>query len=292
MNEARSVHIDNRKGYAVPVTWVAGGGPVFLVMGALGVAAPFYDKLVAELAARGWSVALMEQRGLGSSALRPSRRHNWGFRDVVEDDVPAVLDWIAKEAPRQPVYLFGHSLGGHYAAMCAGLYPQRFEGIVMCACGSPWITAYQEADRRRVQRLTRLIPLCHLLFGYYPGDRLGFGGREARGVMSDWRHLALTNRYRVGADDRRVDQALADYTGPALMLRMENDPFASAIAVDSVLRRFQRHRPEEQVLSAGELNDKADHFRWARRPAAVVARLARWLEADQTGPAGVVARQI
>lgn len=132
MNEARLAHIDNGKGYAVPVTWVAGGGPVFLVMGALGVAAPFYDKLVAELAARGWSVALMEQRGLGSSALRPSRRHNWGFRDVVEDDVPAVLDWIAKEAPRQPVYLFGHSLGGHYAAMCAGLYPQRFEGIVMC----------------------------------------------------------------------------------------------------------------------------------------------------------------
>lgn len=25
-----------------------------------------------------------------------------------------------------------------------------------------------------------------LLFGYFPGERIGFGGDEARGIMNDW----------------------------------------------------------------------------------------------------------
>ncbi|GAB3686249.1 alpha/beta hydrolase family protein [Salinisphaera aquimarina] len=275
--ELQRVHTPS--GYDVPVScWHADSqAPLLLFMGALGVGCAFYAKLGAALSASGVHVALLEQRGYGDSALRPSRNSDWGFADIVGNDLAAVLTWATAHFDASSQYLMGHSLGGHYAAIGAGLYPNQVDGLIVVATGSPWFEAYEDAVRRKIHWLTWLIPPCNALFGYYPGDRLGFGGREARTVMSDWRALARTNRYRAAGLSQDLEDLIDRYTGPVLAIRLADDALAPEAAVDALTDKFSSAAIEIDVVDRDTLGDRADHFRWARTPGAVVDRIGRWL---------------
>lgn len=278
---AETWQLNTVSAYSVPVGWYAAAGDSaranIVLMAALGVAAGFYRKFAADLAGRGFNVALMEQRGHGDSTLRPSRRRNWGFAEVLNEDLPATLERVRERAPRLPLLLMGHSLGGHYAAIYAGLHAAQVDGVVMIATGSPWWRAFRGRTRRLVHQLTYLIPLAGLLFGYYPGERIGFGGREARTVMLDWRDLARTNRYRVRGLRQNPEAGIAEYAGPVLAVRFADDPFAPQAAVEAVTGKFASADLTERVLDAGQLGDKADHFRWARQASVVGQVVDGWL---------------
>ncbi|MBF5057194.1 alpha/beta hydrolase [Alcanivorax sp. 521-1] len=264
--------------YRVPLTWypATAGAPVVVLMAALGVPARFYQRLAGALAERGFNVALMEQRGHGDSALRPSRRRDWGFAETLTRDLPALLDWLRDHHPEAPIVLMGHSLGGHYAAITAGRFPERVDGVVLVATGSPWVDAFAEPVRKRIRWLTRLIPVCNLVLGYYPGDRIGFGGREARTLMADWRDLALTNRYRARGLSQDLDAAIGGFPGPVLAVRLADDAFAPEAAVRAVTDKFRHATLTGVVLDAEALGDRADHFRWARQATTVADRVAAW----------------
>ncbi|MDT0202466.1 alpha/beta fold hydrolase [Nocardioides sp. AE5] len=264
----------------IPIHWTEagqGGEPLFAVLGALGTPAAFYGRLASALAERGWSSAVVEQRGLGESAVRPSREADWDFTDVVGTDLPAALAWVRERAGGRPVHLLGHSLGGHYAQMVAGLRPEMFDGLVLPACGSPWTEAYDGPTRAQISQLVEVIPALSEQHGYYPGSQVGFGGDEASGVMADWRHLALTNRYRFAGDDAALVPAIAAYDGPVLAIRMADDAFAPEAAVRACTDRFSATTPEVRVLTAEQIGAAADHFGWAKQPGAVVEAIATWL---------------
>lgn len=272
--------LETPSAYSVPVTWQPAAGEAaatIVLMAALGVAAGFYDELAAALAGQGFNVARMEQRGHGDSTVRPSRRCDWGFADIIDEDLPATMDRARRQAPNLPLYLMGHSLGGHYAAITAGLHPQRIDGVIMVATGSPWWKAFQGRTRKLVRRLIRLIPSVNVLFGYYPGERIGFGGREARTIMTDWRDLARTNQYSARDLSHNLDTGIAAYAGPVLAVRFADDPFAPEAAVKAITGKFQRARVTETVLTADQLGDKADHFRWARQATVVAGRIGNWI---------------
>lgn len=274
-----SWRISSSDDYQVPVSWYPAeqASASIVLMAALGVGARFYQPLAVALQQAGMNVALVEQRGHGDSSLRPSRKTDFGFREALQEDIPAVLDRLQQQAPGLPCYLMGHSLGGHYAAITAGRFPERVAGVIITACGSPWTEAFSGKTRRQLKLLCRLIPLCNRLLGYYPGDRLGFGGREARTLMADWLALAKTNVYQARGMDEDFDAAIGRYAGPLLSIRLADDPFAPEAAMAAVSDKFLRATVKKVVISAAELGDKADHFRWARTPAAVAARVTGWL---------------
>ena len=108
---------------------------------ALGVAARHYLPLAQALAAKGVAVYLHEWRGNGSSSLRPSRTQDWGYREVLEQDLPtsqAVLVAADDEAGALPWIIGGHSLGGQLACVHAGRNPQHFNRLWLAASGSPF----------------------------------------------------------------------------------------------------------------------------------------------------------
>ena len=266
-------------GYAVPVRWFAAGdqGPVLLMMPALGVAARFYDPLALALQAAGTPVLVMEQRGHGDSALRPSRRVDFGYREALEEDIPALLDWLDARHPGRPVVLMGHSLGAHYASMTAGLRPARVAGVVICAAGTAWHGAFSGRIRNQLRVLVLLIPLLTRALGYYPGDRVGFGGREASRLMRDWLQLARHNRYASMSMSEDLEAGIRAYAGPVLAVRMQDDEFAPEAALEAVLARYTSADLTRRVLDAAAIGDRADHFRWARSPAAVSTEITTWL---------------
>jgi len=285
MKAAEQISLPGGAGYTLPVNWYpaeSARGSVIL-MAALGMGARFYQPLAQALQAAGLNVALVEQRGHGDSPWRPSRDCDWGFREPLVNEIPVALDWVKSRSSGVPVYLMGHSLGGHYAAMAAGVYGAQIDGIILAACGSPWLGGFAGATRRKLKFLCAMIPPASALLGYYPGDRLGFGGREARTLMQDWLALAKTNRYQANGFSEDLDCGIAQYTGPVLSLRMADDAFAPPMSVDAVTEKFITATVSSVLLDAQTLGDRADHFRWVRSPAATVQQIVRWHEKQQSG---------
>jgi predicted alpha/beta hydrolase len=247
-----------------------------IVMAALGVSAKFYRPLAEALATAGLSALLLEQRGHGESPVRPGRRADWGFRESLESEIPAAIAWMREQDGSRPLYLLGHSLGGHYASMTIGISPERVDGVVLVGCASPWVGGFQGAGLAQLKLLHVLIPTTTRALGYFPGDRIGFGGREPRALMRDWVAFSKTNRYAAAGIELDLDAAIARYEGPVLSIRMTDDSFAPEPAVEAVLRKYENATITRRTLGPKDLGDEADHFRWARTPGHVVREILAW----------------
>lgn len=266
-------------GYTVPLECYRAAGAVtaILLLPALGLAARFYRPMGQALAARGIHAVLFEQRGHGASAVRAGRAHDYGFREWLTEDIPAALDWMRNQFPDAEVVPMGHSLGGHLAACYVGLNPSAAGRLILTACGTPWAAAFQGGRRRQVQALYWLIPLLGAVLGYFPGDRLGFGGREARRLMRDWRKMVPDNRYHADGIAADLDAAVAGYAGAVLCVRGDADSMAPEPATEAVLDKLARATIRREVLRSDPPDFRADHFRWAREPDPAADLIARWL---------------
>lgn len=271
------VHADD--GTAVPLYWHPSPTPRWqlLLLPALGIQARLYRGLAQSLANRSVSVAIMEQRGHGESPLRAGYRCRYGLDDILDRDMPAALGWLAEQAPGCPLALGGHSLGGHLSTLYAGQHPDAVQAILHLACGFPYIDSFPPAQQRQLRLLSRLIPLFALAPGYYPGERLGFGGRESIVLMRQWRDWALTGRFdfrgRTG-----MAEAVADYRGPVHSIQFAEDAFAPDAAVLHALSPFRNARISRVAISREVLGEQLGHTRWARVPEPVAAGISAWLE--------------
>ena len=199
------------------------------------------------------------------------------IREVLDEDIPALLAWLDQHQPGQPVVLMGHSLGGHYASMTAGRSPERIAGVILSACGTACFEAFEGKVRHQLRVLIMMIPLLTRAFGYYPGEKVGFGGREARRLMHDWLQLARHNRYAADGLDEDLEAGIRRFNKPLLLLRMADDDFAPKAAMDAIRARYSSAEVSERVLDATALGDRADHLRWVRTPQAVAREVRDWL---------------
>lgn len=266
-------------GIDVPLYWFAAKQPLanLLFMPALGMQARYYLPFAEAMAAAGFNTLLMEQRGHGHSPLRASRHVDFGIAEWLEYDIPTALAWLHQQAPGQPNILGGHSLGGHIAASYAGINPNNADALMLVACATPHARNFAPKTALQIRLMTSLIiPASARLLGYYPGDWIGFGGREARTLMHDWRDLALSNRYGARGLDVDIDAGVRAWSKPVLQVRFADDPFGPAAATDTVTERMTQAPVTKVVLDAATLGTRADHFRWARQPAAVAAAARTW----------------
>jgi predicted alpha/beta hydrolase len=270
-------------GYEVPLEVCESSTPKarLLLLPALGIQARLYRKLGALLADSGISVVALEQRGHGRSALRPARGCDFGFREWLQADIPAALDWLHAREPRAPVFLAGHSLGGHLALMARALYPQRVNGVVLLTTATPYHGCYHGVTRLQVWFLIAVVPLLTAALGYYPGHRLGFGGREARRLMADWLVMARENRYSAcGLESEEIEGRVQSSGGPVLSIHCDRDDLGPLSAIDGVTRRLKGAAVDRFEISSDALGTRADHLSWTRQPAIAAGAIERWISAQ------------
>ncbi len=86
------------------------------------------DKLSREMALRyGYRVYSMDMRGRSRYTLPPDgKRTSWTMDDYIQDDFPAVLQWIKSQHPDEDVVVMGHSMGG----MIPRFYTAAYDRII------------------------------------------------------------------------------------------------------------------------------------------------------------------
>ena len=118
--------------------------PVCLCLPAMGASASYYRPFAQALArALAGTVVLADLRGQGESEVRASRGARFGYREIVEQDVPALLDTLAARFRYGPLFVIGHSLGGQLATLSALHRQDRLAGLVLVAAGTARIVLFR-----------------------------------------------------------------------------------------------------------------------------------------------------
>src|SRR4051794_14554416 len=107
-------NLDVPNGGRVGVQWYGsskGAKSAIALLPALGVSVRYYRELARVLAGNGHVVAAISLRE-ASPSFRELRQHDYGYKDVLDTDLAAVIPAIQKRVGSTPLYLVGHSLGG------------------------------------------------------------------------------------------------------------------------------------------------------------------------------------
>ena len=240
---------------------------------ALGVAAKHYLPLADALAGRGVAVFLHEWRGNGSSNLRASRAHDWGYRELLLQDLPVSEAAISAELPALARILGGHSLGGQIACCRLALAPQSAQALWLVASGAPYWRAFPAPRRWLMPLLYRFSPWLAKANGALPGHRIGFGGNEARGLIRDWARSGLSGRYQPDGIRDDLEAAMATQAIDVRAAVLEDDWMAPESSLRFLLSKFPAAQLQLTTLDADTLGTTPDHFAWMRTPDAVAAFL-------------------
>ena len=267
----RVVAVDGAAADLLEVEAESASSDVLLWLPAMGVAARHYLPFAQALAAAGVGVALHEWRGIGSSDRRAGWRCDWGYRELLSD-LEASTEAVARAHPDARLWIGGHSLGGQIAALACARAPARHAGLVLVASGAPYWRMFRH--RWGVLAAYVLAPALGAMFGHVPGRQIGFGGREARGVIGDWARSGRSGRYRVRGLDFDFERALGASSVPVFAHRLADDWLGPVASLDWLLDKMPRAPRKVVVHGAVDLGTAADHFSWMKQPDAIARKIS------------------
>ncbi|TWG91104.1 putative alpha/beta hydrolase [Luteimonas sp. J16] len=244
---------------------------------ALGIAARHYLPFADALVRRGVAVFLHEWRGHGSSSLRAGRRSDWGYRELLVQDIPASQAEMDRLLPPgTPCALGGHSLGGQLACCRLALAPGTAAALWLVASGAPYWRAFPMPHRAWLPFAYRFLPWLARVCGYLPGRRIGFGGNEAAGVIADWARTAISGRYAARGLARDLDAGMAGLVQPVRALSFARDWLGPSGSLAFLLGKMPSATAAVACFDDHALGTRADHYAWMKAPEAV----ADWLLAQ------------
>lgn len=249
-----------------------------LFHGGLGIEGGYYEPFAQALAQAGHAVALLEPRGLGSSSVRPSRRLDFGYRELIEHDLPAAVTTVRDQVNGGPLLIGGHSLGAQLCTLAQPVLPTQVAGLVFVAAGTVWHRNWSGSFGRRIRVAGHIFPWLARALGWFPGRAVGFGGREAKTLMLDWSHNARTGRYVLRGSNRDWEAAAREQSRPVLAITIEGDDWAPQAAMEHLTSKMPQAPVEHCTVPLPAPHERGmPHFRWARRPQTVVDVIEDWV---------------
>jgi len=197
---------------------------------------------------------------------------------LLEFDLASLIQTIQQRFPQSPIWLGGHSLGGQMALLRAGAHPEGIAGVILIASGSVHLPCYSWKLRMGVRALVYLSSAARPLLGYFPGARVGFGGREASGLMRDWSHVAMTGKYRLRGSDTDYEQLMHSLKIPVLAISFAADAWSPYRAAKALLDKVPGKSSVHWHWNASDTAGVAvDHYSWIKQPALVAPSVAKYI---------------
>lgn len=237
-------------GTAVRLTLHGTAGPVVILQPATAVHERIYHPFAAYLATRGCLAVTYNYRGVGEDAGAAGYRH-LRMRDWIDQDVNAVIRWLRASFPDRPIMAVGHSLGGHAIGLADA--SRHLDRAVLIASQAASIRLMRgRVERLRVRALLQAIgPVGAVLCGYIPAKRLRFGEDFPAPVLRDWRRWVMMPHYFFDDPEMRAAERFARLTIPLRLYGFDDDPWATAPAIDLMARYFTRAEVSRRQIEPG-----------------------------------------
>lgn len=249
--------------------------PLLLIGPAMGTPARVYTPLAEAFAAAGVNAVVIELRGIGSSSVRASKTVDYGYRDLVEKDWAAAVSALRQRFGAVPLYLFGHSLGGHISLLFAAGHPRKIAGAIIVASGSVYFRGWKGVRSLGILAFTQFAGALSGTLGYFPGKRVGFGGTEAKTLMQDWARFARTGRVDMAGEGTDYELALPALRFPVLGLSFDDDKLAPHRSQQNLLNKLKGARVTHLALGKKDTGLRLDHYSWIKKNGPVVTRVVQ-----------------
>ncbi|MFK8009944.1 MAG: alpha/beta fold hydrolase [Saprospiraceae bacterium] len=251
---------------------------VIIIFPAMGVRGSYYEILGKQISEAGFEVIISDLRGIGNSSIRPNKKVDFGYYEMIELDYKNILEKVKTIFPNKKIFALGHSLGGQLASLFSAKNPNSFDGLILIACCSVYFKGWGMKQYPTLL-MTQFFYFVNVLLGYFPGKKMGFGGTEAKTVMSDWNSQARTGKYVLKNDDFNFEVALGKMTIPILVISFQADTFAPRKAVEHLIGKFGTNAKKEYIyLKNDDLRNKNfGHFNWAKKPQEIVSLIGEWI---------------
>ena len=215
------------------------------------------------LAAAGLDVVVADFRGHGHSVPPHAGREDWSFDDLVERDLPAIVDAVAAASACRPdeLVLLGHSLGGLVSTAAIGTKTIRPPRALLLAATSVWLG--ETAARRALMTAYRGVTA---LFGRAPIRALRAGtADESKGYVDQLTGWARAGRWTsLGGVDYSV--ALEMVEAPTWACVGAGDWMCTVRDAQAIAGRIQSCDPLRVVGRAHRDRLDPDHFQLFTRP--------------------------
>ena len=243
-----------------------------LVLPALGVKAKYYEPLLKELAVQGYPSAVVDLQGQGESSVIAGRTIDFGYKEILEEDIPIAIT-TAKEIFSLPLVILGHSLGGQMASLYLGSSDEKILGLILCASCSVYYKGWEGYFKWRALLGTQFCMLLSKAFGYFPGNRVGFGGVTGKKLIHDWAYQARTGKYRVANSTVEWEKNLKKVKIPILAISIKKDFLAPDKAVTHLCQKMPSTEITRFCLDLPTLN----HFTWVKEPIYFLKVIIPWI---------------
>lgn len=272
-------------GYPLGATLYQAGAPLrgcIVMAGATGVPQRFYRRFAEFAQARGYSVLTLDYRGVGLSRPTSLKGFEMAYLDWGRLDLAAAVEAMA--APDVPLYLVGHSFGGH----ALGLLPNhdKLAGCYSFGAGAGWHgwMPWPESLRVRLMWAT-VLPLLTRWKGYSPWAMLGLGEDLPAGVFWQWRRWCRFPRYFF--DDPAmswVHEAYGSVRTPLVAATALDDLWAMPRSRDAFSAGY-RNAPQTRLDLDPALCGGLGHMGYFRQPAQPLwEAVLAWFEGGSPQP--------
>jgi len=218
--------------------------PVVIINSATAVRCRYYSRFADFLFREGMDVITYDYRGIGESRPATLRGFDAGWIDWGNLDFEAMLRYAEEAYSGQPIQVVGHSVGG----LLIGLAEANHLIRRVFTMGAQYAYWRDYAAGRRWQMGTKwdvAMPALTLLFGYFPGKKLGWLEDTPRGVVRDWAlsRRRLEDSWRGGSAARYpgkqdLVRRFTTLTAPTLAVSVTDDEFGTVPAVNRLLSYF------------------------------------------------------
>ncbi|PKV97617.1 putative alpha/beta hydrolase [Amycolatopsis echigonensis] len=249
--------------------------PVVLVLPAMAIKAKFYLPLLKAFHAAGLTATVADLRAQGDSTPKLGEGPGFGYRELLEVDLPAVAATLRARFPQAPLHLFGHSVGGQLALLYAAAEPEGVASVTTIGTGSVYWRSFPAQRRLPILATTQWVGLVCRVRGNWPGG--GGIGPMTGGVMADWVRHARTGRYRPRGSARDYDRLLAGLALPVLAVSLDNDPLGPEPTVRFLCERMPAAKLARWHIDGSSGLKHLGHASWVKDSDLVGPAVAAWM---------------
>jgi predicted alpha/beta hydrolase len=237
--------------------------PVVIINAATSVRCRHYSRFANYLFANGFDVITYDYRGIGESRPASLKGLKASWSDWGTLDFEAMLKRAQREFPEQPIDVVGHSFGGCAAGL--GASGALIRRLVTVGAQFAYWRDYAPSHRwRMLGKWHVAMPLITMIYGYFPGKRLGWLEDTPAGVVRDWSMPTARYEKRPSGQELHV-RNFAAVTAKALAISISDDPYGTIPAIERLLGYFTHGSNTHLRIAPEDIGEKeVGHFAFFR----------------------------
>ncbi|BDX05920.1 alpha/beta hydrolase family protein [Planctobacterium marinum] len=241
---------------------IKSAAPLIIVAGATGTPQRFYKRFAEAAVNAGCQVLTFDYRGIGRSRPQTLKGYQVDYLDWAKQDLAAVIAHC--KIYDAPIYIVGHSYGGHAVGLLPDLSPIR--GVWTFGTGAGWSGWMPTFERIKVQFMWHIVaPVLTRVYGYLGWSRLGMGEDLPLNVYRQWKHWCSYPNYFFGDPELpELPKQFARVKIPVTAINATDDKWAPPVSRDAFMQHYSNANLSLQTVTPNSVGQGIGHMGYFR----------------------------